>query len=103
MDVDTVLGLSAVGVHDAVERWASRTAVVPERQLWLHVEGSEANGGWAAQLAVTHRQQLLLQFRHVLVHHEVSIRGVPAGCAPNRRLHCASRRLLLLPSRSDAN
>ena len=81
MEVDTVLQLSAAGVHDAVQRWADRTDAQDERRLWLHVEGSGGDDSWAGSLDVRHRQQLLLQFRHVLVQHEVSVRGVPAGCA----------------------
>ena len=74
-----MLQLSAVGVHDAVQRWAGRTHAQEERRLRLHVEGG-GDEGWVGSLDVRHRQQLLLQFRHVLVQHEVSVRGLPAGC-----------------------
>ena len=47
MEVDTVLQLSAAGVHDAVQRWADRTDAQDERRLWLHVEGSGGDDSWA--------------------------------------------------------
>jgi hypothetical protein len=91
MDVDAVLRLSATGVHDAVERWETRRPASARRALRLHVEGSTGDLGLADALEVRHRQQMLLQFRHVLVQHEVSLRAVPAGCVvssssrPHRR------------------
>ena len=81
MDVDTVLMLAG---HSPVERWADARTTPSRRALALHVQGASGDVGIGDRLGVRHRQQLLLQFRHVLVQHEVSLTGVPAGYDANQ-------------------
>lgn len=67
--------------HAPVERWADAGLPRGRRALSVHVQGASGDVGLTSTLRVRHRQQLLLQFRHVLVQHEVSLTGVPVRCA----------------------